>query len=246
MTVIVTGGASGIGKAAAMRLAARSHVVIADFNAEEAARTVEEIRQSGYRSSAFRVDVSDRSSVDTMVKQVIRDHGRIEGLFSNAGMNLRGGVRDIDLDEWDRMIATHCDGFFHCAQNVIPHMRSHGGGAIVSTSSDFAVMGVAGIAAYCAAKTAIYSLTKSLAAEFAADGIRVNAIGPGPIDTALLRYNRSPADFAALEERNVRTVPMARLGQPAEVAIVVDFLLGERARRISGQIVHPNGGQLTW
>jgi NAD(P)-dependent dehydrogenase (short-subunit alcohol dehydrogenase family) len=125
-------------------------------------------------------------------------------------------------------------------------MCERGAGAIVNTSSDFAVMGVAGIATYTAAKTAIYSLTKSLALEFAPHGIRINAVGPGPIDTPLLRSGRAPGEEdAALAQQRAR-VPMGRLGKPEEVAAVVDFLLGERSSYITGQIIHPNGGALSW
>jgi 3-oxoacyl-[acyl-carrier protein] reductase len=107
-------------------------------------------------------------------------------------------------------------------------------------------MGVAGIATYTAAKTAIYSLTKSLALEFAPHGIRVNAVGPGPIDTPLLRSGRAPGEEeTALAQQRAR-VPMGRLGRPEEVAAVVDFLLSGRASYMTGQIIHPNGGALSW
>jgi NAD(P)-dependent dehydrogenase (short-subunit alcohol dehydrogenase family) len=103
-----------------------------------------------------------------------------------------------------------------------------------------------GAAAYAAAKSAIYSLVKSLAVAFAADGIRVNALGPGPIDTPLLRAGRSADEWEGTRRRFIETLPMHRLGQPEEVAAVADFLLSDRSSYITGQIVHPNGGQLTW
>ena len=107
-------------------------------------------------------------------------------------------------------------------------------------------MGVAGNATYAAAKAAIYSLTKSLAVEFTPKGIRVNAIGPGPIDTPLLASGRSEADHDATKARFARSLPLARMGSPEDVAIVVDFLMSEKSSYVSGQILHPNGGQLMW
>jgi NAD(P)-dependent dehydrogenase (short-subunit alcohol dehydrogenase family) len=125
-------------------------------------------------------------------------------------------------------------------------MRARGRGAILMMSSDFAIIGMQGAAAYAAAKTAVYSLAKSLALAFAADGIRVNALGPGPIDTPLLRAGRSTDEWERLQQRFIETLPMHRLGRPEEIAAVADFLLSDRSSYITGQIIHPNGGQLSW
>jgi NAD(P)-dependent dehydrogenase (short-subunit alcohol dehydrogenase family) len=246
MNVIITGGASGIGAGAARRLAKRMHVVIADRNIDGAKAFAAELVAAGHRASAVEVDVSNKASVLGMVEWMHKNVGDIDALFANAGFNRRAPVDEITQEDWDAMMATHVKGVFLCNQAVIPGMLARGKGAIVNTSSDFAVMGVANLGAYCAAKSAIYSLTKSIAQEFTPRGIRVNAIGPGPIDTPILRSGRSPEVFAEHEKVLTRLVPLGRLGTPDEVAVSVDFLLSDKARFISGQLIHPNGGQLMW
>lgn len=246
MNVIVTGGASGIGEGAVRRLARRMQVVIADRNLAGARALADELTGAGLKASAVEVDVSSKASVKAMVDWTLANVGEIDALFANAGFNRRGSIESITVEDWDAMMNTHVKGVFLCNQAVLPGMLARGRGAIVNTSSDFAVMGVARLATYCAAKAAIYSLTKSIAQEFTPRGIRVNAIGPGPIDTPILRQGRTDEVFAEHAKHLLRGVPLGRLGTPDEVAVAVDFLLSDRASFISGQLVHPNGGQLMW
>ena len=201
MNVIITGAASGIGRAAAIRLAKRMHVVLADRNMVGAQALAEELRAAGHGASAIEVDVASRASVRAMVERARAEVGPIDALFSNAGIIRRNPVDQIAESDWDLMMATHVKGTFLCCQAVLGEMVERGRGLIVNTSSDYAIMGVAGNAAYTSAKTAIYSLTKSLAAEFTPQGIRVNAIGPGPIDTPLLQSGRSEAEYAAMRDK---------------------------------------------
>ena len=242
--VLVTGAASGIARAAAIRLAGRMTVHAADIDEAGLAESVAAIRAAGGDARAIPVDVADRASVEAMVAAV---EGPIEAAFFAAGIHIRGTAESVAEEDWDRMIAVHVKGTFLCCQAVLRRMRKQGaGGAIVTMSSDYAVMAVPGGAAYCAAKAAIHSLTKSIAQEFAPDRIRINALGPGPIDTPILRSGRTEAEYEEVRRRLADNLPVGRLGRPEEVAAVVDFLLGERSSYITGQIVHPNGGQLTW
>ena len=242
--VLITGAASGIARAAAKRLSARTTVYAADIDDAGLAETVDGIVAAGGDAKAVEVDVSSRESVESMVASV---DGTVDAAFFAAGIHIRGTAETVSEEDWDRMIGVHVKGTFLCCQATLRRMRAQGtGGAIVTMSSDYAVMAVPGGAAYCAAKAAIHSLTKSIAQEFAPDRIRINALGPGPIDTPILRSGRTDEEYDAARKRLADNLPIGRLGQPEEVAAVVDFLLGERSSYITGQIVHPNGGQLTW
>lgn len=243
---VITGGGSGLGRAAAVRLARKGdQVCICDLKADAANDTAELIRSSGGSVFTGVVDVREQSQVNAWIAKVIDEFGKIDCLFSNAGVNARALVANMTLAQWSLLIDTHVTGTFNFCQAVLRHMVARQSGAIVITSSDFAIIGVANAANYCAAKTALYSLTKSLALEFAPH-IRVNAIGPGPIDTPLLRANRTPEEFETARRAFESRLPMKRLGQPEEVAAVVDFLLSDRASFITGQLLQPNGGQVMW
>jgi 3-oxoacyl-[acyl-carrier protein] reductase len=144
------------------------------------------------------------------------------------------------------MMDVHVKGTFLCCKAVLPQMCERRAGVIVNMSSDYAVKGMIRGAAYAAAKSAVFSLTKSLAMEFVSHGIRVNALGPGPIDTPLLRAGREGAEWETAAAERAARVPMGRLGRPEEIAAVLDFLLSKNSSYITGQIIHPNGGQISW
>ncbi len=246
MTILVTGGGSGIGAATARRVAAWSPVVVADKNKANADKVAAEIVAGGGTALAVEVDVSSAVAVKAMMAHLATRAGPIKGLFNNAGINIRQGIGEIEEADWDAVINTHVKGVLLVSQAVLPQMLARGRGVVVNTASDYSIIGVPGLAAYCAAKTAVYALTKAMAIEFTSRGIRINAVGPGPIDTPLLRSGRAPADAEARLAIHREKIPMKRLGRPEEVAAVVDFLMSDRSSYIAGQIVHPNGGMVMW
>ena len=242
---LVTGAASGIGRATALRLAQRGdQVVLVDRNHDGLTATATAIRAAGGEALVAVADVTDRAAI----RRVVADAealGPVSYALSNAGVASRAPVHQMTLHDWAVVVETHLTGTFHVCQAVLAQMVQRRQGAIVVTCSDFSVIGMPGAANYAAAKTALYSLTKSLALEFAPH-IRVNAVGPGPIDTPLLHVGRTQAEWEALASSYAARLPMRRLGDPDEVASVVEFLLSDRSAYITGQLLQPNGGQVMW
>lgn len=244
---VITGGGSGMGRATAIRLARRGDLVcICDLKEDGIKTTAERIESAGGAVFTGIVDVREQAQVNAWIAEVVGKFSKVDCLFSNAGVNARSTVANMTLAQWSLLLDTHVTGSFNFCQAVLRDMVTRKSGAIVVTSSDFAIVGVPNAANYCAAKTALYSLTKSLALEFAPHGIRINAIGPGPIDTPLLRAGRTPEEYDDVRKLFESRLPIRRLGQPEEVAAVVEFLLSERASFITGQLIQPNGGQVMW
>ncbi len=238
---IVTGGGSGIGRAAAELFAREgARVVVADYKAEAGTDAVRAIRDAGGDGLFVEADVSDAAQVQRMVQAALDAYGGIDILFNNAGILLFGTILETEEASWKRLIDINLTGTFLCSKAVMPHMIQRGGGSIVNaTSSTGHQDAAANIAAYVASKGGVALLTKAMAIDHAKDNVRVNAIAPGPTDTPMLRDNLSPQEL----ETFAATFPMGRLGQPQELAQAALFLASAEASFVTGSILAVDGGQ---
>jgi 3-oxoacyl-[acyl-carrier protein] reductase len=236
---LVTGAASGIGRATALRLAAaRAIVVCADVHVAGAADTAAEISHRGGTARALGVDVSRKDEVVRMVEEPVTQYGRLEVLVNAAGILRSTPSEDITEEEWDRILAVNLKGLFFCCQAALPAMRRQRYGRIVNIASVAARSGGFGSGAhYVASKGGVLALTKKLAREWAPYGIFVNAVNPGPADTPMT------ADWSAeVRQRVYAATPLGRFVQPHEVAEAVAFLASDAAGFITGEAIEVNGG----
>ena len=241
---LITGAASGIGRASALRFAREGAKVVAvDTNFEGVAETVREVGEEGGTALAVVADVTDARSVRRMIAAAVETYGRLDILFNNAGISIRGTVLEIDERDFDRLFAVNVKGVFLGCKEAIPVMKSQGGGVILNTASQLGVVGIEASAVYPATKGAVIQLTRCLALDHAADGIRVNCVCPGPVDTPLSRSNReqTPDPEASLRSR-IERIALGRIGEPEEIAGVAAFLCSEEASFITGAAILADGG----
>ncbi|ATL25935.1 SDR family NAD(P)-dependent oxidoreductase [Streptomyces formicae] len=237
-TALVTGAASGIGLEVARRLAAAgASVVVADYNEQGAKDVAAALTEAGGRAAAVRVDVTDPESVRRAVESAVETFGGLHLAVNNAGIaGASAPTGEYGIEDWQRVIDTNLNGVFYSLRHELPHILASGGGAVVNMSSILGTNGFAGSPAYSAAKHAVVGLTKTAAVEYAAQGVRVNAVGPGFIDTPLLQGAESQrAHLISLH-------PQGRLGTAEEVAELTLFLLSDRASFINGSYHLVDGG----
>jgi 3-oxoacyl-[acyl-carrier protein] reductase len=237
---VVTGAGSGIGRAVAEKLAKDGErVVVNDLNGESAEEVVARIKESGGEAVAAAGDVSDPEAVQQITAAAREAYGPPEILVNNAGFLQQKRFVDLTVEDFDRMIAVHLRGTFLCTRAVLPDMLSRGHGIIVNVASQLGQIGGVELCHYSAAKAGIIGLTKALAREVSAQGVRVNAVAPGPINTELVlglseEWRRAKAD----------ELPLGRFGEPWEVAETVAFLASDGATLYVGQTLGPNSGDV--
>ena len=237
---LVTGAGSGIGRAIAEKLGKEGErVVVNDLKGEAADEVVAGIKESGGEASSAPGDVSDVEDVDRIVAAAREAYGSPEILVNNAGFLQQKRFVDLTVEDFDRMIAVHLRGTFLCTRVVLPEMLSRGGGIVVNVASQLGQIGGIELCHYSAAKAGIIGLTKSLAREVSAQGVRVNAVAPGPINTELILGLSEEWQRAKAAE-----LPLGRFGEPAEVAETVAFLVSDGATLYVGQTLGPNSGDV--
>ena len=240
---IVTGGARGIGIATATLLAQRGYTVaIADIDGGIATEAARGLTDAGLRASAVQVDVGDRRSVEAMIRTVIDTHGQIDVLINNAGIAGNAApITEVTDDDWAAMLRVDLTSVFLCCRAVMPHMLSRQTGTIVNVASIAGKEGNPRMVPYSSAKAGVIGLTKALAKEVATAGVRVNAVAPAVIETAILK-TLTPAQVDYMKSR----IPMGRFGLPEEAAHVIAFLASSESSFVTGQCYDVSGGRATY
>jgi NAD(P)-dependent dehydrogenase (short-subunit alcohol dehydrogenase family) len=240
----ITGGGSGIGRAAALAFAREGvGIVVADLAEQHNQETARIIEQQGGRVLALRCDVTRIEDVKSALDNTVESFGRLDFAFNNAGIEPKkpAPTAEYDLDEWERIMAIDLRGVFLCMKYEIPLMLKNGGGAIVNTSSGAGVIGIKGSPAYTAAKHGVIGLTRAAALDYAAQNIRINAICPGYIDTPMMgRFTGGTPEGRA---KVISEEPIGRMGRPEEIAGAVLWLCSDAAGFVIGSALIIDGGQ---
>jgi NAD(P)-dependent dehydrogenase (short-subunit alcohol dehydrogenase family) len=237
VAVVVTGGASGIGRACAQALAGNQrHVCVCDLNMDAA----QNVAASLAGASAWHLDVAEPVEVTEVFGQIAHSVGRIGVLVTSAGIPGHGQVSELTDDAWRRVMSVDLDGVFYCMREALKQMLPERDGIIVNISSMCGIMGCTSSPAYSAAKAGVIGLSKSVARRHTEDGIRVNVVAPGVVDTPLVDVDRRMGKL----EKGIAKIPMGRMGTAWEIGQLVAFLCADSGAFLAGQVISPNGGQL--
>jgi NAD(P)-dependent dehydrogenase (short-subunit alcohol dehydrogenase family) len=241
---LVTGAASGIGRATAVLLAERGAAVAClDVNAAGLAETAAAIRERGGRTHTLEADVTDLDAVEAAVAEAAAELGGLDGVANVAGVgDFTGDVSEIAPEEWARVLAVNLSGPFHVSRAAVPHLRAGEGGAIVNVSSQFGLAGCLASPAYCASKAGLIGLTRAMAIDHTEEGIRVNCVCPGPVDTPMLAWTDATPELTARERARTQGRNLSgRSGRPEEIAATIAFLLSDEVGFMSGSVVAVDG-----
>lgn len=239
-TILITGAASGMGAASAREFSALgAKVIIVDINASLAQEVAAEIETV----PPLIGDVSESSFCRKVVDEVTERHGRLDVLVNCAGIIVRADAQGTTDEQWNKIMGINVNGVFFMSREAIGPMKNQGKGAIINFGSIWGNVGAAGVVAYCASKGAVHQITRSMALDHAQDGIRINAICPGEVNTPMLASERpSPPTPEDLQKLADETIPMARLAEPEEIAKVVVFLASDDASYMTGALVTADAG----
>jgi len=237
---IITGAASGIGKATAKLFAAHgAKVVVADIDENGGNSTVTDIQDAGNEAIFIQTDVTIKADTDQMVAQTLKNYGKLDTLLNSAGIAMRLPVAELPEEDWHRCLDVNLNGVFLCAKAAIPAMQKNGGGSIINMSSIYGLVGADVRAAYVASKGAVTNLTRGMALDYAQDNIRVNCICPGFVETPLVAgVIKTPDEYQKLANKH----PMRRLGQPEEIAYGALYLASDESAFVTGIALPIDGG----
>jgi NAD(P)-dependent dehydrogenase (short-subunit alcohol dehydrogenase family) len=240
---LVTGAASGLGLATARAFAeSGASVLLADWNEKDAQSAAQELSNKGHKTLAVRCDVSDDAQVEAMVKKTVSTFGRLDAAYNNAGVqNVLAETADTTREDYDRVMGVNLRGVWSCMKFELQQMRKQGSGSVVNCSSLGGLVGGAERGIYHAAKHGVIGFTKSAALEYAARGIRINAVCPGLIWTPMADQMVAAGQGEALKTME-KSIPMARVGRPEEIADAVLWLCSDAASYVTGQSISVDGG----
>jgi meso-butanediol dehydrogenase/(S,S)-butanediol dehydrogenase/diacetyl reductase len=241
---IVTGGGSGIGRETCKLFAQEgAYVIVADRDLNSAKKVTEEVKKNGGQAEAVGVDVTKSAEVKNMIDHAVSSRGRLDILVNNAGYGIAGTVVDTSEDDWNALMAVNVNGVYLGCKHAIPVMEKQGGGVIVNTASTVAKVGITNRAAYVASKGAVGALTRAMALDHVGSNIRINAVGPGTIESPYFdEIFAKAADPVALRKGLEARQAMNRLGKPVEIARAILFLASDDASFCTGTILFADGG----
>lgn len=237
---IITGAASGFGKATAILFSQEGAKIVAvDFNFEGASKTAEEIHAAGGEALAIKADVSSSKDVANFIEKTVQTYEKIDILFNNAGIYIPGKADEVSEDDWDKTININLKGVYLGSKYAIPHMKNNGSGVIINTASAGGIIGFPDAVAYAASKGGVVSITKAMSVDYAKENIRVNCICPGTGETGL---TKEALEIPQFKEAFLAPIPMGRFGQPEDVAKAALFLASDMSSYLTGVALPVDGG----